>query len=110
MGIKQLPPSQRKSFRYLKFRIHSDKKIDTGEIVDAVWKSTLKFLGTKGAAETDFWLLGEKFDEEKQEGVIKVRRDKLEELRAAITLVNEFSGEESFIEVTKVSGSLKSLN
>lgn len=110
MGIKQLPPSQRKSYRYLKFRVHSEENVDTGDIVDAVWKSALKFLGTKNVAETDFWLLGNKFNEEKQEGVIKVRRDKLEELRASITLISEFSGEKGFIEVTKVSGSLKSLN
>lgn len=110
MSIKQLPPSQRKSYRYLKFQVHSDQKVDTGEIVNAVWSSTLKFLGTKGAAETDFWLLGDKFNEEKQEGVIKVRRNKLEQLRASLALVNEFSGEEGFIEVINVSGSLKSLN
>lgn len=110
MGIKQLPPSQRKSYRYLKFRVHSDKNVDTGEIVDAVWTSVLKFLGSKGAAETDFWLLGDRFDEEKQEGVIKVRRERVEELRASMTLINEFSGEEGFIEVRNVSGSLKSLN
>ena len=110
MSIKQLPPSQRKSYRYLKFRVHSEKKVDTGEIVDAVWKSTLKFLGTKEAAETDFWLLGDKYGEETQEGVIKVRKNKLDELRASLTLVNEVSGEEVFIQVIKTSGSIKSLN
>lgn len=110
MGIKQLPASQRKSYRYLKFKVHSKEIVDTGDIVEAVWNSALKFLGTRGAAETDFWVLGNKFNEENQEGVIKVRRDKVEELRASLTLVSGFSGEEGFIEVTKVSGSLKSLN
>jgi RNase P/RNase MRP subunit POP5 len=109
MGIKQLPPSQRKSYRYLKFRIHSDQKVELGEVVDSVWDSALDLLGSRGVAEADFWILGDKFNVEEQEGVIKVQRNNKADIRAALTLINSFSGKKGFIEVQKVSGSLKNL-
>lgn len=109
MGINQLPPSQRKSYRYMRFEIHSDKTVKIGEVVDAVWSSALKFLGTRGVAEADFWFLGDRFDEKDQKGIIKVERANLDNLRAALALVNGFSDKEGFIEVKKVSGSLKNL-
>lgn len=110
MGIKPLPPSQRKSYRYMKFEIHSNKEVEIGEVVDAIWDSALELLGTQGVAEADFWFLGDKFNKEEQEGIVKVKRENLDDLRAALTLLNTFSDKEGFIEIKKVSGSLKSLN
>ncbi|MFB6144981.1 MAG: Rpp14/Pop5 family protein [Candidatus Nanohaloarchaea archaeon] len=107
--MKRLPPSQREKQRYLGFRIHSEDDLEIGDIVEAVWSSVLRYMGTKGAGESNFWVIGNKFDEESQEGVIRVRRDYVEDVRAALVTQKHLSGTDGFIEITGVSGSMKSL-
>lgn len=66
----------------------------------------LGYCGTKGAGEADFWIVGNQFDKEEQEGVIKVRREKEDDLRAALTLIEDIGEEKAFLQVMKVSGSM----
>lgn len=106
--MKRLPPAIQEKHRYLEFRIHGGE-FEIGEVVDAVWEAALDYLGEKGCAEANFWMIGNKFDEEKQQGIIKVNRKREDDLRAALTLIEQISGEEAFIEVTGVSGTMKGL-
>ena len=107
--LNRLPPALRKKNRYLKFKIHSEEVVELGEVVEAVWESCLNFLGTRGTSQVDFWIIGNQFNEEKQEGIIKVKREKIDDFRAAITLVDSMGGQKAFIQVEKVSGSIKKL-
>lgn len=107
--MKRLPPSIQEKKRYLKFRIHSEEDVELGEVVNAVWNSALNFLGSKSASKADFWILGNKFDEKEQEGVIRVNQDMEQELRAALALIDRVDSEEAFLEILDVSGTLKSL-
>ena len=106
--MKRLPPAIQEKHRYLEFKIHSEEQ-DLGKVVDAVWKSALEFMGEKGCAEANFWVIGNKFDEKKQQGVIKVNREREDDLRAALTLIEEISDKKAFVEVTGVSGTMKGL-
>lgn len=108
--MKSLPPSLRENRRYLKFRVHSDEKKELGEVVDAVWNSCLSYIGTAGCSEANFWVIGNRFDEDTQEGIIKVRRQKEDEVRAALTMINQIGGSSGFIEVKRVSGTLEALD
>ncbi|MFB6100016.1 MAG: Rpp14/Pop5 family protein [Candidatus Nanohalobium sp.] len=105
--MKQVPPAIQESQRYLKFKVRGKEK-DIGEIVNAVWDSATKYMGTRGCSEASIWIIGNKFDEEKQEGVIKVNRRKEDDLRAALTL-NPCFEDETFLSVEKVSGTLAGL-
>ncbi len=105
--MKRLPPSIRQKKRYIRFKIHSERDFDIGEVVDSFWKSIIDHAGAEGASKMDPWIIGTTFDEDKQEGVIKVRRSELDRLRAALTLVNCIEGEDAFVEVVRVSGSLE---
>lgn len=107
--LNRLPPALRQKERYLKFKVHSENDITLGELVDAVWESCLSYLGTKVASEADFWVIGNQFDESRQEGIAKVNREKIDEFRAALTLIDEIGDDKGFIQIEKVSGSMKSL-
>ncbi|MFB6144270.1 MAG: Rpp14/Pop5 family protein [Candidatus Nanohaloarchaea archaeon] len=106
--MKRLPPAIQEKHRYMEFRLHGES-LELGEVVETVWSATLNYLGEKGSAEADFWVIGNRFNEEKQRGVIKVNRDREDDLRAAITLVEKAGGKEAFFEITGVSGTLKGL-
>ena len=107
--MKPLPPSQREKTRYMKFRVHSEKKAALGDVVDAVWDSALDYLGTSGTGEANFWDIGNKYSEDDQEGVVRVNRDMENDFRAALCLVDKIDGRDGFLEVLKTSGSIKNL-
>jgi len=105
--VKQIPPAVQEEKRYIKFKIHGEEK-DLGEVVDAVWSSALSYMGTKGVSKADLWIIGNRFDEKDQTGVIRVHRDKVDDLRAAITINPEFN-DNSFLSVEDVSGTISGL-
>lgn len=107
--MKTIPPTLRDKHRYIRFRIHSGKQFEFGKVVKTVENASTQLLGDKGAAEADYWIIKNKFDHEKQEGVIKVRREHENNLRAALTLKKDINGSKGFFEVDKVSGSIKNL-
>lgn len=107
--MKRLPPSQRENQRYLKFRLRAEKDLDLGEVVESVWKSCIRYLGTRDSSAANFWVIGNKFNEEEQQGVIRVRADREDDLRAALATSKDVGGVEGFVEIVKVSGSLKGL-
>ena len=105
--MKQIPPAIQEKHRYLKFQAHGERK-DICEVVDAVWTSALKYMGTNGVSDADIWIIGNKFNEEKQQGVIKVKNSREADLRAALTLNTGFE-DECFLSVTDASGTLSGL-
>ena len=107
--MKDLQPAMRPDTRYLKFRIHSEEKIEISELVDAFWDAAISYLGTKELSQAQPWLIANKFDEQKQEGAIRSNKDHLTDLRAALTLLNSFKDKEGFVTIKKVSVSFSDL-
>ncbi|MFB6209043.1 MAG: Rpp14/Pop5 family protein [Candidatus Nanohaloarchaea archaeon] len=107
--MKPLPPTLREKTRYMKFRIYSREEVEFGELVEEVWEALLQHLGSKGAGEASIWIMKNQFDEDKQEGVIKIRREREEDVRTALTLIDNFNRKKGFLEITGVSGSIKKL-
>lgn len=105
--MKRIPPAIQEKQRYLKFRVHGEEK-DLGEVVDAVWSSATKYMGTQGTSKADIRVIGNKFDEEKQAGVIRVHKNRVNDLRAALTLNPGFE-DDSFLSVENVSGTVSGL-
>lgn len=107
--LNRLPPALRQKERYFKFKVHSEEDIELGELVDAVWDKCLSYLGTRETSEADFWVIGNQFNEEKQEGIAKVNREKADDFRASLGLIEKIGDEKVVVQITKVSGSMKKL-
>ncbi|MFT4868104.1 MAG: ribonuclease P/MRP protein subunit POP5 [Candidatus Nanohaloarchaea archaeon] len=107
--MKPLPPSIREKKRYLKFKVHAEEPVNFGELSDSVWGSCLSYLGSKRTGEANHWLIKNQFNRSDQTGVIKVEKSCVEDFRAALTLVDKIGDKKSFIEVKRVSGSIKKL-
>lgn len=106
--LQTLPSSLREKQRYIVFDIIADESAAFGNFVDAVWDTLLDFLGEKGAAEVDPWILKDLFDEDQQRGGIRVRKDYVEDVRAALALITEINGETATIQVISVTGTMDS--
>jgi ribonuclease P/MRP protein subunit POP5 len=100
-----IPATLRERNRYIAFEIVCDSQVSRGEVVKAVWGSLLRFLGELGASKTSLWVMD--WDEEKQQGILKVNHTSLDEVRAALTLMTEASGKSIIFRTLGVSGSVK---
>ena len=107
--MKPLPPSIREKKRYLKFKIHAERDVEFGEIADAIWNSSLNYLGSEKTGKANHWLIKNQFDKDRQTGIIKVERSLLDDFRSSIALIDEIGDKNGFIEIQRVSGSIKKL-
>lgn len=105
--MKQLPPAIQENHRYLLFKVHGENK-GLGEVVRAVWNSTLDYMGVKGSGQAETWIIGNKFNKKKQEGIVEVKQSREDDLRAALTVNNGFE-DETFLSIEKTSGTIENL-
>ena len=104
--MKNLQPSMRERTRYLKFKIHSEEKLEISEMVEAFWESTISYMGIKDLSEANPWFIGNKFDEDEQEGVVRVNRGYADDLRASLLFISDINGNSCYISVENISGSI----
>ncbi|MFB6204740.1 MAG: Rpp14/Pop5 family protein [Candidatus Nanohaloarchaea archaeon] len=107
--MKPLPPSLRENERYLRFKVHSGEPVQFGDLVDAVWDAVLGYLGARDASQANIWIVKNRFDHDSQRGVIKFDRETQEDVRAALSQLTAVKGQECFLEVEKISGSIDKL-
>jgi ribonuclease P/MRP protein subunit POP5 len=108
MKIKPLLPSLREKKRYLVFEIISKNKIkQASEVFKAIIDSILSFAGQKGTAQAGIIILNDKYDKEKQKGIIRVNNKMTDVLKSALILIKEISGEPVAIKSIATSGILK---
>jgi RNase P/RNase MRP subunit POP5 len=108
--MKRKIPAERKSQRYIKFKIHSDTKHSLSDIVEEFWSSVHSYMGSKDASQAEPWLIANKFSRQSQEGVIRVNRGFEDDLRTSLILIDEIQGEDVFLSTQDVSGTLKKLD
>ena len=100
----------RESTRYLKFKIHSEEKIEISEMVETFWESTISYMGVKDLSDANPWFIGNKFDEDEQEGVVRVNRGYVDDLRASLVMIDVFESDKGFISIDNISGNISSLD
>jgi len=104
-GLKPLLPTLKEKKRYLAFEIISNSKIKAfSEISKAIWSSTLSFAGTKGAARMGMWVFPEKYNPEKQRGLIRVSHRSLDELKASLALIKNIEEQTVIVRSIGASG------
>lgn len=107
--MKRLPPSFQKDQRYLRFKVRSEEEFEFSEVLEALWNRIETEMGTLEASKADIWIIKNKFDQEEQDGVIKVNKEMEDQLRTALLFLQEIEGEEAFIEVVGTSGMIDKL-
>lgn len=106
--LQQLPSSLREKKRYIVFEVLSDREQELGAVVDAAWSAMIDLLGEKGTAEANPWILKDLFDPELQRGGIRVNKDCVEEVRAALALITEMGSTDVTVQVLGVTGTMDS--
>jgi len=104
---KPLPPSLRGRRRYLAYQVLSEQKFLFQDLINGIWHSVLNFLGEFGASEADLWIAKDIYDEKKQLGVIRCSHTSVEQIRAALALVERIGDVRVVIKVLGVSGTIK---
>jgi len=102
---KPLLPTLRERDRYIAFELISNSRFGRDEVVRAVWNTTLRFLGEYGTSKTSLWLMD--WNEEKQNGILKVNHRSVEEVRAALALLRDINKGDCIFHVLGVSGTIK---
>ena len=106
--IKPILPTLREKKRYLAFEILSKSKIkDFSSVSSAIWASSLSFLGELGAAKAGIWVLADKYNPEKQRGIIRVNHKHVDGLKASLALVRQIEGNDAIVRSITVSGILR---
>ncbi len=92
-----IEPALREKKRYV--IIKTNKKVDFNQLKENIYKELIAFLGVKGTGEMNLLILPELWREDK--GVIKVKHDKVNELKFVLGLITNFK-----TKTIKTTGSL----
>ncbi|MDY6770450.1 MAG: Rpp14/Pop5 family protein [Candidatus Nanohaloarchaea archaeon] len=107
-GLQTIPAALRRKERYILFKIEGDHDFGLGDVVDAMWKELISFLGEQQVSKIDPWIMGDLFSQDKQVGGIRVNKDYVEEARTAIALIDRIGDTNICIHVLGVSGTIES--
>ena len=103
-----LLPSLREKKRYLAYEVISRHKFnDALEINNAIYETAKDFLGNLGMARAGIVIINDKFDMEKQRGILKVSNRHIDELRASLIFIKDINGKEAIVRSIGASGILK---
>ncbi len=101
-------PTLRERKRYLAFEIISEKPLDGFKpIYDSIWQKALEFLGELGCAEAGIMILPDKYNQERQRGLIRVNNKSLDKLRASLALIQKVGEQEVIVRSVGASGIMK---
>ena len=106
--LKPVLPSSREKKRYLAFEVISKEKIrDFSHVSEAIWSSSLQFLGQLGTAKAGIIPLENKWNQEKQRGIIKISHKHVDNVKAALLFAQKAGGKDVIFRSLGVSGVLR---
>lgn len=77
------------------------------DVFTSIWERALSLLGELGVAKAGIWVLEDKYDSKKQEGVLKVSHTGVDDIKASLALVTHIKTTPVIIQTTNVSGMIK---
>ena len=103
----RLPPTLRPKSRYIAYQVISEKKLPFTDMMNAMWHSVLNFLGETGSSRASVWIIKNAWEEEKQVGLLRCNHTSVEEVRAALSLVQRVGYSPVIVRVLGISGTIK---
>jgi len=108
--MKPLLPTLKERKRYILIKIQNGQgETRKGDIVEAVAKAGLLFIGELGMAKAGMQFLPETYDPKTKTGVVRVNHKFVDETKASLALVKEISGKKATITSMKTSGIITKL-
>jgi len=105
--LKTLMPSLKEKKRFVVFEIISDKQIkDFKAVYQAIWQKSNEFLGKIETARAGLWLLADKWDENKQKGILKINNKYLDKIKAVFTMITNIDKQKVIMRSVGASGIL----
>ena len=106
--LKPLLPSLREKKRYLAFEVLSKGKItDFDAVSEAILQNSTEFLGHLGMSKAGVMMLKDKYNKDSQRGLIRVNHKNIDNLKAALTMIDKIDDQETIVKSIGVSGILK---
>jgi len=103
-----LMPSLREKKRYIAFEVISEKPIpEFKKVSSSLWEGILSYLGSYGTAKAGVWILHDKYDPERQRGIIRISRKEVEKVKGSFVLIDNIDNIPVIIRSLGVSGILK---
>lgn len=106
MNLKPVLPSLREKKRYIAFEVISKEKISFNAASKSIWQAIQEFSGVLGAAKAGIWLLSDKFNKEKQKGILKVSHKYVDLAKSSLALIKSVDGHDVIVRSIGVSGVL----
>lgn len=105
--LKSLMPSLKEKKRFIVFEIISNNQIkDFKKVYQAIWQKSNEFLGKFETAKAGLWLLGDKWSEKKQKGILKINNKYVDKVKAVFTMITDIEKQKIIIRSIGVSGIL----
>ena len=104
---KLLPPSLRGRTRYLAFHVISEQNIFLQDLINTIWHSILNFIGEMGTSKANIKVIKDAYDEKRQMGILRCSHDDVEQVRAALALIQRTGDVRVIFRVLGISGSIK---
>lgn len=106
--IKALMPTLREKKRYVAFKIMSENKIVSFDAVsNAIFDSGRKLFGELGMAELGLIPVKERWNNEKQIGLVRVNHKYVNQIKAAFALIKEIDNNKVIVSSIGTSGIMK---
>ncbi len=106
--LKAIPSSLRDKKRYIAFEILSKTKMENIDAIKkAIEDSVKEYTGLLGVSQANLHVLSDKWNPERQRGIVRVNNKMVEHLKASFSLITSINGEKSAVHAVGVSGILK---
>jgi len=106
--IKAVSPSLREKKRYLAFEIVSKDKIsDIQHVIAEIRVRLSEYLGSLGSSKAGVMVLAQRYNPEKQRGLIRVGHKFLDSVRASLCFITNIGGTQVIVRSVGASGTMK---
>ncbi|MBN2102039.1 MAG: hypothetical protein JW716_04165 [Candidatus Aenigmarchaeota archaeon] len=110
MKLRKMPTLREKK-RYLKFRLETDaKEIPYFELKDVIWNAVMRWIGEKGAGQSNFKIIKNLWVPDRKEGVVSCSPKFVDDIKVALATIQYIGDAKTIFTVTKVSGTIKSFS
>jgi ribonuclease P/MRP protein subunit POP5 len=105
-ALKPLAPTLREKKRYVAIEVLTEGPAAFSDLSRALGEAFLGLFGEMGAAHAGIWLLPERYDAGRKQGIVRVSHAAADHLRAALTFITSVGGKPATVRSLGASGIL----